>query len=134
MNKKYTLDTISTALPRVEPSTIVFMYGDLGAWKTTLSRQIIQKYLRKNQDVTSPTYVYYNRYDDVYHFDLYRMSEYDEFVSIWWEEILDNNIGIIIIEWPQILEKYYVPDIKITLTKSEIKENERKIDIEYTKT
>ncbi|MBT3726615.1 hypothetical protein HOG21_02715 [bacterium] len=32
--------------------------------------------------MTSPTYTYYNKYNDIYHFDLYRLKSYDEFFSI----------------------------------------------------
>ena len=52
---------------------------------------------------------------DVYHFDLYRLKDYDEFFSIWWEEILDNNPWVIIIEWPEIIKKYYLSDLTIFL-------------------
>jgi len=43
--------------------------------------------------------------------------------------VLDNNTGIILIEWPEILEEFYKPDVKIFLSKIE-RENERKITVE----
>jgi len=121
------------AIPEFKKPCIIFLYGDLWSGKTTLSGRIIQRHLKTDMHITSPTYVYYNKYEDIHHFDFYRMSDYDEFVSIGWEEILDNNEGIILIEWPEILEKYYIPDIKIYLEKPQGIENERIIKIEYTK-
>jgi tRNA threonylcarbamoyladenosine biosynthesis protein TsaE len=78
--------------------------GDLGAGKTTISKYIIQSLLGKEVAVKSPTYIYYNKYgENIYHFDLYRLQSYDDFVNIGGEEILDNPANICIIEWPEIL-------------------------------
>jgi len=130
MQKKYTLSMLQKLNIDIKKPSIIFLYGDLWAGKTTISQNIIAQY-RKNKDViTSPTYVYYNKYGNIYHFDLYRIKDYDEFISIWWEEILDNNEGIILIEWPELLEKYYIPDIKIYIEKTSV-EDERLIDIQY---
>ena len=55
--------------------------------------------------VKSPTYVYYNKYgENVYHFDLYRLGSYDDFVNIGGEEILDDRENICLVEWPELLE------------------------------
>jgi tRNA threonylcarbamoyladenosine biosynthesis protein TsaE len=131
MSQKYSLKEISNLKIDIPKPSIIFLYWDLWAWKTTLSRSIIEKNTGKNHGVTSPTYVYYNKYEDVYHFDLYRCRDYDEFVSIWGEEILDNNQWIILIEWPQVLEKAYTPDLKIELNTTS-KSWEREIILQYS--
>lgn len=131
MSKKYSLDTLFDIIPKMHRPNIVFLYGDLWVGKTTISQAIIRRELGENENVTSPTYVYYNKYSDIYHFDLYRCNDYDEFVSLWWEEILDNNEWIIIIEWPQILEKHYKADIVIHLERVWDKKNDRYIDVKY---
>ena len=113
MWKSYRIEDLKNIMISWEKPKIVFLYGDLGLGKTTFVGKQIQKLIGKNIPVTSPTYVYYNRYQNHYHFDLYRISNYEEFIAIGGEEILDNNGGIIFIEWPQILEPYYTPDIKI---------------------
>lgn len=108
---------------------IIFLRWDLAAWKTTLSSHIIKNILQKAWEVHSPTYTYYNKYDpNVYHFDLYRLQDYDAFFAIWWEEILDNPENISLIEWPDIIEKYYKPTLEIFLSKTE-NEQERRIEI-----
>jgi len=128
----YTRESLKTLELTIPKPSIIFLYWDLWAGKTTLSQVIIQRVLGKNHEIISPTYVYYNKYKDVYHFDLYRLENYDQFISIGWEEILDNNQWVVVIEWPELIEKYYQADIEIHLNKTE-KEQERDIEIIYKK-
>ncbi len=130
MKKKYSLEALQNLeLPPTRP-LLVFLYGAVGLWKTTWSSLCIAKNIGILPElITSPTYVYYNRYQNIYHFDLYRLKDYEEFVSIWGEEILDNNDGIILIEWPEILEKYYIPDVKIIFSPVQGDENLREIEV-----
>ncbi len=127
---KYTPNTLWELSLDISKPSIIYLYWDLWAGKTTLSQHIINQVLGISWDVHSPTYTYYNRYQDVYHFDLYRLSNYDEFISIWWEEILDNNEWIILIEWPELIEPYYDADICIRLEKTWTPQ-ERDITVEY---
>lgn len=144
MIQKYFLSEIQSLKIAIHTPCIIFLKWDLASWKTTLSKHIIQNILWVKQEVTSPTYTYYNKYlvesedfwsfrknkklINLYHFDLYRLSSYDEFFAIGWEEILDNNTWIILIEWPEIIETYYIPDIEIILKKTG-QEDEREIEI-----
>jgi len=107
----------------------IFLRGDLGAGKTTLSRYIISNLLGMKSSVKSPTYVYYNRYrENIYHFDLYRLRSYDDFVNIGGEEVLDNPENICLIEWPELLEGKYNSTIDIEIRKTQ-KEDERGVRI-----
>ncbi len=126
---KYTLNTIDTLQLDIQKPCLIFLYGDLWSGKTTLSKHIINTLLWIKKEVTSPTYTYYNKIEDTYHFDLYRLSSYNEFIAIGWEEVLDNNEGVIIIEWPELIEKHYSPDISIKLEKTWV-EGEREIIID----
>ncbi len=129
MLKKYKLDEINSIIFDIKPWDIVFLYWDLASWKTTFSKHIINNLLKINSEVISPTYTYYNKYkNNIYHFDLYRLSNYEEFFSIWGEEILDNKDNISIIEWPWILKDYIKPTIEIYLKKLD-NLNEREIEI-----
>ncbi len=151
MIEKYLLSEIKNIKIPLKSPCIVFLKGDLASGKTTLAKHILQDLLWVREEVISPTYTYYNKYlvesgdfwvvrkneklktenwklITLYHFDLYRLSSYDEFFAIGWEEILDNNTWIILIEWSEIIESYYSPDIEIILKKTD-REDEREIEI-----
>ncbi len=128
MIQKYFLKYISDLKIEIKKPCLIFLKWDLWAGKTTLAKHILNDILWIEGEVTSPTYTYYNKYLDNYHFDLYRINNYDEFFAIWWEEILDNNSWVILVEWPEIIEKYYSPDLEIILKKTENSE-EREIKI-----
>jgi len=132
MKKKYFLNQLPSLEIDIQKPSIIFLKGDLWAGKTTLSQHILKNILWIKEEVKSPTYTYYNRYEDTYHFDLYRLKDYDEFFAIGWEDIFDNNTWVILIEWPEIIEAYYPPDIEIILKKTR-KENEREIEIVKSK-
>jgi len=128
MKNKYLLSDINSIKINLSKPKIIFLKWNLWAWKTTISKHILNNLLKIKEDITSPTYTYYNKYQNNYHFDLYRIKNYDEFFAIWWEDILDNNNWIILIEWPEIIEKYYSSDITINIKKTN-NENEREIEI-----
>ncbi len=125
MKKIFSLDEIKTIKPDFKIWDLVFLYWDLASGKTTLTKHFLNNILQVKEEITSPTYTYYNKYNwaldwkkiDIYHFDLYRLSNYDEFFAIAGEDILDNNDWIIFIEWPWLIEKYYKANKKIYLKK-----------------
>lgn len=70
-----------------------------------------------NLIVRSPTYTYYQKYgDNIYHFDLYRLEDYDTFISIGGEEILSDASTIALIEWPEILGESVAYTKKVSIT------------------
>lgn len=118
----------------IRPGDRVYFYGDLGAGKTTIVQYIIGSLLGIEKAVRSPTYVYYNKYEnDIYHMDLYRLTAYDEFVSIGGEEIFENPRAICLVEWPEIIAEHYEPTIIIKIQKPETREDVREITVEYMK-
>lgn len=134
MIKKYSLKNLHKLKIRLKIPSIIFLKGDLWAWKTTLTKHIINNLLWYEWEVKSPTYTYYNKFElkknTIYHFDLYRLKNYDEFFAIWWEEIFDNNNWIIIVEWSEIIEKFYKADLEILLKKCK-NSFEREIELKY---
>lgn len=133
MTTLYHKDNLDQIPLNISSPSIIFLIGDLWAGKTTLSKHLIQDRLGVCENITSPTYTYYNHYispshGDVYHFDLYRIENYDEFFAIWAEEIFDNNSGLIIVEWPQVISDYYKPDMTLLLSMGE-SEDTRCIDV-----
>lgn len=86
---------------------VLCLTGDLGAGKTTLVKGLVEEVTKKTlqEEVVSPTFTYLNIYPGtttVYHFDLYRLSEPEEFFYAGFGETLEAE-GIFCIEWPDRL-------------------------------
>ncbi|MGL4768087.1 MAG: tRNA (adenosine(37)-N6)-threonylcarbamoyltransferase complex ATPase subunit type 1 TsaE [Formosimonas sp.] len=82
---------------------VVYLEGELGAGKTTLTRHLAHA-LGVTGRVKSPTYTLVETYDlpnglTLHHFDLYRLAEPREWFSAGFDEYL-NERSIALIEWP----------------------------------
>ena len=98
---------------------VVYLYGDLGAGKTTLTRGIMRGlgYLGK---VKSPTYTLVEVYEvsrlKLYHFDLYRFNDALEWEEAGFREYF-NYDSVCLVEWPEkAAELLPTPDIRLYLT------------------
>ena len=66
---------------------------------------------------------------NIYHFDVYRLEDVDEFLAIGGEEYFDK--GVSIIEWGESIEEILPKDyIKISFERDLTNENKRIINIE----
>lgn len=98
---------------------LVFLYGELGTGKTTLTRGVLRAAGHKTA-VKSPTYTLVEEYDlpdrRFFHFDLYRVKDPEELEWIGMRDYLDQQ-SLCFIEWPELGKGYLPePDIEIRLT------------------
>lgn len=118
------------ALMLMDPNVVV-LTGELGAGKTVFVKGLAEGVGVKTERVLSPTFNFVHEYHgdkNLYHFDLYRMSNVSELKEIGWEDYLERD-GLVVIEWGEkaaslLPERYYSVSFVI------LNENEREIDVE----
>ena len=128
-------DTIEFAkdfAEKLNKHSIIVLSGDLGSGKTKFTEGIL-KYFGLDDEISSPTFTIVNEYDaknvKIFHFDLYRLEDIDEFYAIGGEEYLQN--GICIFEWGEMIESILPKGyIKITFSRDLENVDLRKLKIE----
>jgi tRNA threonylcarbamoyladenosine biosynthesis protein TsaE len=81
--------------------------------------------------VQSPTFTYLNIYSGkatIYHFDLYRLHDIDQFLSMGFDEYFDAG-GICCIEWAERIQNF-LPSNAIKITLDHLEAGCRSITIE----
>ena len=108
----------------------IAMRGEMGVGKTVFTRGFVSHFGRAN--VKSPTYTIVNEYKvggvNIYHFDLYRISNGDDLESIGYHEYVESD-AYSIVEWSERVPEY-IPEDAITVTISRVAEDEALRDIE----
>ena len=135
--KRIEIDSLSE-LPKVarevveslQGRSVVLLCGGMGAGKTTLVSRIAA-YLGSEDGVTSPTFALVNEYIgklNIYHFDMYRITDSDDLYSTGFYEYLERP-GIVAAEWCEMIPED-LPENRYNVTFERISETERRITIE----
>jgi tRNA threonylcarbamoyladenosine biosynthesis protein TsaE len=104
----------------LRPPLLVFLYGELGAGKTTLAKGIVSGLgAAREEDVTSPTFTLVHEFRGpvrVFHIDLYRIEGRADLQSLGLDDLFASP-AIVLVEWP---EKWTIaadwPVLRIRLT------------------
>ncbi len=109
---------------------IFLFYGDMGAGKTTLIKQLCNE-LGSSDNITSPTFSIVNEYagpNKIYHFDFYRLKNQNEALDLGAEEYFYSG-NYCFIEWPEKIPDL-LPDNYIRITIAQQADNSRNITVD----
>ena len=131
-SEKETIELGKKIAKNLKRGTVIVLTGDLGSGKTKLTEGILT-YFGLQDEISSPTFTIVNEYNteslDIFHFDVYRLTDLDEFIAIGGDEYFER--GASIIEWGEIIEEVLPKDyIKVTFTRNLDEENVRNIQID----
>ena len=99
---------------------VIALFGGLGMGKTAFTRGLARG-LGVEDGVSSPTFALVNEYSgkfNIYHFDMYRVRDWDDLYSTGFFDCLDN--GVLVIEWSENIEGALPENaIRITISRGE---------------
>lgn len=90
---------------RLNGTEVIALFGGLGMGKTAFTRGLA-KGLGIDDGVSSPTFALVNEYlgrYNIYHFDMYRVSSWDDLYSTGFFDYIDT--GVLVIEWSENIEE-----------------------------
>lgn len=107
-------------------------YGDLGAGKTTLIKELCVQVGVDNNVLSSPTFSIINEYSSpsgaVYHFDFYRLKNETEILDLGIEEYFESG-HYCFVEWPERLGSL-LPATFLKISIAHLSDTERIIEYE----
>lgn len=115
---------------QINAGCVIAYRGGLGMGKTCFTRGLARG-LDSSDTVTSPTFALINEYPNgripLYHFDMYRISGWEDLYSTGFFDYIDQG-GVIAAEWSENIESA-LPDSTVYVTINKIDDNTREIII-----
>lgn len=109
--KQFAEELVCKLTAQKNSAAVLALYGDLGSGKTTFT-QFFAGALGVKEKVTSPTFVLEKFYDlkksdfkKLIHIDCYRLKGEEDLLNLGWQDIVADEKNIIVIEWPERVEK-----------------------------
>ncbi|MEJ2898531.1 tRNA (adenosine(37)-N6)-threonylcarbamoyltransferase complex ATPase subunit type 1 TsaE [Acinetobacter sp. NS-4] len=123
LNNEDDTQNLAQVLAQHFTAGVIYLIGDLGAGKTTLTRYFLQSLGHKGA-VKSPTYTLVEPYNihgkDIFHFDLYRLNDPYELELMGIRDYLETPNALFLFEWPSKGgDEIPEPDLIINIEKSE---------------
>ncbi len=109
---------------------VLAMFGTLGMGKTAFVRGLA-KGLGNTSEISSPTFAIVHDYGGnphLYHFDMYRISTWDDLYSTGFFDYLDMG-GILAVEWSENIENVLPENYTKIVFEKGNRDNERIISI-----
>lgn len=103
-------------------ASIIVLNGELGSGKTFFIKQLLKCFGVVN--VSSPTFAIVNEFKskfNFYHFDFYRINKVSELIDIGFNDYLNEENAVILIEWGELFTKI-LPSTRIEIRIS-VKDN-----------
>jgi len=129
-SEQETKDIAYKLAKKLNVGDILVLSGDLGTGKTKFTEGFLS-FWGLQSDVSSPTFTIVNEHKkdntNIYHLDVYRLSNLGEFYAIGGPEYFST--GICVIEWGELIENILPHNyIKISFSKDEHNENIRYLE------
>ena len=115
---------------KLKGNEVIALFGGLGMGKTAFTRGLCRG-LGVEDGVSSPTFALVNEYSgkfNIYHFDMYRVTTWDDLYSTGFFDYIDT--GVLVIEWSENIEGALPGKaLRITISRGE-NDNQRIFEIE----
>ncbi len=116
---------------RLGGGEVIALFGGMGMGKTAFTRGLARG-LGIEDGVSSPTFALIHEYHGrlpVYHFDMFRVTDWDDLYSTGFFDYLESG-GVLVIEWSENIESALPQDaVRITIRRG-AGEDERIFQIE----
>ena len=128
-----TMDMAACLARMLNNGDAVLLHGDLGAGKSVFARGVARG-MGITGPMPSPTFTLLIPYESgghrLYHFDLYRLNDPDEFYAAGLDEFIGGD-GVAVVEWPEMAELEASPRLDVHIRRAAgADENRREIEIE----